>query len=122
MKKQNLGRAFLMAALLVGTFAVAGNDAYAQDGGALGSGCCRGTSQSDGGGTIGSGTFTSGGMLGSGTATSGGGGGMIGSGTLTEDGGGGTIGSGTRTGLIGPSGGKTADSSFFYTLMRYFGF
>jgi hypothetical protein len=120
MKKQNLVRAFLMAALLVGTFAVAGNDAYAQDTGNMGSGCCRGTSQSDGGGTIGSGTLqSSGGMLGSGTAT--GGGGMIGSGSLTEDGGG-TIGSGTRTGLIGPSGGKTADSSFFYTLMRYFGF
>jgi hypothetical protein len=111
MKKQTLIRTFLMTALLVGVVAVTGNDVYAQDTGALGSGCCRGTSQSDGGGgTIGSGTLREdGGFLGSG-------------GGNTEDEGGGTIGSGTRTGTIGPAGGRQAESSFFSAMMRFFGF
>ena len=104
MKKQTLVRAFLMAALLVGAFAVAGNDVYAQDTGSIGSGCCRGTAQSDGGGTIGSGTLREDG------------------GGNTEDEGGGTIGSGTRSGYIGSGVGRQAESSFFSAMMKFFGF
>lgn len=76
------------------------------------------------GGFHGSGTLqsNSGGMIGSGTATSDGGGGTIGSGTLRDERGG-VIGSGTRTGLIGPSGGRTAEeSSFLSAILRFFGF
>ncbi|HEX8367389.1 MAG TPA: hypothetical protein VF604_02390 [Pyrinomonadaceae bacterium] len=115
MKKQTLVRTFLMSALLVGFFVIAGDDVYAQDGGALGSG--GGRSQ-----IIGSGAFADGGMLGSGTVTTAnGGGGTIGSGTFTQDNGG-LIGSGTRIGLIGSGGGRQEESSFFYTMLRYFGF
>jgi hypothetical protein len=111
MKKQSLVRTFLMAALLVGTFVVAGNDVSAQDTGAIGSGCCRGTSQSDGGGgTIGSGTLRSdGGLLGSG-------------GGFTEDDGGGTIGSGTRSGHLGSGVGKQEEASLFSAMLKFFGF
>lgn len=112
-----------MFALLVGVFVVAGNDVYAQDGGALGSGGGRSVMGSgagrDGGylgsgnrdGIIGSGMGKDGGMLGSGTRTDGASG--------EDDGGGGTIGSGTRTGLVGSTGGK---SSFFDMMLRFFGF
>jgi hypothetical protein len=79
MKKRNSARKYLFTALLVGGIIMTGaaSSAYAQ---------------SDGGGTIGSGTER-GGYLGSGNRD--GGGGTIGSGTRTEDDGGGTIGSGT---------------------------
>lgn len=110
MKKQTLIRTFLMAALLVGVVAVTGNDVSAQDTGSIGSGCCRGTSQSDGGGAIGSGTLReNGGFLGSG-------------GGNTEDEGGGTIGSGTRSGHIGSGVGRQGGASLFSAMLRFFGF
>jgi hypothetical protein len=115
MKKQNLVRAFLMFALLVGMFVAAGNDVYAQDGGVVGPGGGRdgyfGSGHRDGG-MLGSGTLTEddGGVIGSGTATGGAG---------TEDDGGGTIGSGTRSQIYGSG---SRQSSFFDTMMRFFGF
>ena len=123
MKKQNVVRALLMFSLLVGFFVAAGSDVYAQDGGMIGSGTrsqVLGSGGRSDGGYLGSGN-RDGGMLGSGTITEGDGGGTIGSGTISseDDGGGGTIGSGTRSQIIG-SGSRT--SSFFYTMMRFFGF
>jgi hypothetical protein len=113
MKKQTLIRAFLMAILLVGAFAVTGNGIYAQDGGTLGSGVGRG-------GYIGSGVGRAsvsidsgsrdGGATGSGSFSDGGG--AIGSGTLREDDG----------GLIGSGVGRQKEASFFYTMMEFFGF
>lgn len=92
MKKQKLVRSLLMTALLFGGIFMfgAGNNVYAQDTGALGSGCC-----SKGGGTIGSGTRTDdGGVIGSGTR-------------FTEDDGG-LVGSGVgRGGLVGSTGGRS---------------
>jgi hypothetical protein len=121
MKKQTLVQTFLMAALLVGFIAVASNDVYA-DGGLIGSGT-RSQTMGSGGRTqvLGSGSFSDGGgMIGSGTATNGGGG-TIGSGTATPEADSGVIGSGTRSQIIG-SGTRAEDSSFFYIMLRYFGF
>jgi len=105
MKKQKLVRSLLMTALLFGGIFVFGavNNVYAQDTGALGSGCCS----KDGGGTIGSGTRTEdGGVIGSGTRIEDGG--TIGSGVgFTEDDGG-HLGSGVgRSGLVGSTGGRS---------------
>ena len=120
MKKQIMVRALMMTALLMGMFIMAGNDVYAQDGGALGSGGGRQMLGSGGRDSqiVGPGALTDGGMLGSGTLTDGGG--AIGSGTATapEDDGG-LIGSGTRSQIIGSG---SRQSSFFDTMMRYFGF
>src|SRR5688572_4139155 len=80
MKKRNSARNHLFTALLIGGIFMTGAAASAH-------------AQSDGGGTIGSGTNRDGGYLGSGNRD--GGGGTIGSGARTEDDGGGTIGSGT---------------------------
>lgn len=110
MKKQNLTRAFLMAALLVGVFVAAGIDVDAQSGGMLGSGTrssVMGSGGRDDGQVLGSGTFT------------GDGGGMIGSGTATIEDDGGLIGSGTRSQTVG-SGGRS--QSFFDTMLKFFGF
>jgi hypothetical protein len=105
MKKQKSVRNLLMTALLFGGIFVfgAGNNVYAQDGGALGSGCCS----KDGGGTIGSGTRTqSGGVIGSGTRTEDGG--TIGSGVGFTADDGGYLGSGVgRDGLVGSIGGRS---------------
>jgi hypothetical protein len=111
MKKQNTVRSLLMIALLIGFFVAAGNDIYAQSGGMIGSGT---RSQ-----VMGSGGRSDGGMLGSGTLTEEEGGGTIGSGTVAPEDDGGVIGSGTRSQIYG-SGSRT--SSFFYTMMRFFGF
>jgi hypothetical protein len=116
MKKQNTVRALLLAALLVGVFVAAGNDVYAQSGGMIGSGT-RSQYMGSGG--------RDGQILGSGTRTTEDDGGVIGSGTVTggagteDDGGGGTIGSGTRSQIYGSG---TRTSSFFDTMMRFFGF
>jgi hypothetical protein len=120
MKKQTLAQTFLTAALLIGFIAVAGNDVYA-DGGLIGSGT-RSQIMGSGGRTqiVGSGSFSDGGgMIGSGTATNGGG--TIGSGTAALEDDGGVIGSGTRSQVLG-SGARAADSSFFYAMLKYFGF
>jgi hypothetical protein len=119
MKKQNLTRVFLMAAMLVGVLVAAGNAVYAQSGGFLGSG---GRSQYLGSGgrdsqIVGSGARADGGLIGSGTFSDGGG--VIGSGNVAPEDDGGLIGSGTRSQTVG-SGGRT--SSFFDTMMRFFGF
>jgi hypothetical protein len=83
MKKSNSARNHLLTGLLIGGIFMTGAAASAHG-------------QSDGGGTIGSGTNRdSGGYLGSGNRD--GGGGTIGSGTLYSDGG--MLGSGTRSNL-----------------------
>jgi hypothetical protein len=124
MKKQNVVRALLMFALLIGVLVAAGSEVDAQSGGMIGSGTRSQVlgSGGDDGQTMGSGGRQ---MMGSGGRSNGG---MLGSGTFIgedggtisgEDDGGGTIGSGTRSQIIG-SGART--SSFFDTLMRFFGF
>ena len=133
MKKQILVRGFLTAALLVGFVAFAGDDVYAQNGGMIGSGTraespmlgSGGRSESplfgSGAGTqvVGSGSFSdNGGMIGSGTATNGGTTNGGGTGAMEDDGG--LIGSGTRSQVVGS--GNRAQQSYFYAIMRYFGF
>lgn len=102
MKKRNSARKSLFTALLIGGIFMTGavSNAYAQ---------------SDGGGTIGSGTER-GGYLGSGNRD--GGGGTIGSGTLAAADGG-MLGSGTRSddgGVLGSGGGLSFASvwEFFF--------